>query len=85
MKFLSIEAHVLGECALKASVVQHNKNQHRNIAVVLTMYYVLQEHTRHSSLKDNLSSHCRIPYSPEADAYCILLACSVNPKEGKHH
>lgn len=49
------------------------------------MYYVLQEHTRHSSLKDNLSSHCRIPYSPEADAYCILLACSVNPKKGKHH
>lgn len=48
-------------------------------------YYVLSEHTHHSSLKDNLSSHCHIPYSPEADAYCTLLACSVNPEKGKHN
>lgn len=48
-------------------------------------YYVLPEHTHHSSLKDNLSSHCHIPYSPEADAYCTLLACSVNPEKGKHN
>lgn len=52
--------------------------------MILTMYYALQEHTHHSSLKDNLSSHCHIPYSPEADAYYILLACSVNPKKGKN-
>lgn len=50
------------------------------------MYNALQEHTHHSSLKDNLSSHYHIPYSPAADAYYILLACSVNPKEReKHH
>jgi len=44
---------------------------------------MFQEHTHRSSLKDNLSSHCHIPYSPEADAYYILLACSVNPKNRK--
>lgn len=45
------------------------------------MYYAVREHTHHSSLKDSLSSHCHIPYSPGADAYCILLACSENPKK----